>query len=121
MVIITIHNNPTVGQPLKLKCNGTTVRGITSRVDIVWRRYNTIVNSARVTATTMDNSSVYINYYNISQLNTSDDGVIFECRLVIRGGSGVRATDAVSLDVFGMYINKTSYCVAPNFRSIKIS
>ena len=47
-VLVTAPNNQTVGQSLSLQCEVTTVRGITSRVDIVWssgtvlRRINSI-------------------------------------------------------------------------------
>jgi len=35
-LLVTALNNQQVGDPLLLKCNVTTVRGITSSVDIVW-------------------------------------------------------------------------------------
>ena len=39
-----------VGQSLTLRCSGTTVRGIISKVYIVWRRDNTTVNTTHITA-----------------------------------------------------------------------
>ena len=98
-----------MSQALTLVCNGTTVRGVTSRVDIVWRRGDTVVKSTnRVTAdnTTINNLLVYRDSYTISQLNTSDDGIMYECRLVICASPTVRAVTAVTLDVNGEYFPK---------------
>ena len=90
------------GHSLTLQYSGTTVRGITSRVYIVWRRGNTIVNTTYVTATAIrGNLLVYRDSYTIAQLSTTDDGVVYECRLAIQTSSGVRAHDTVRLDVTG--------------------
>ena len=96
-----------MGQSLTLQCSGTTVRGITSRVDIVWRHSDTIINTTRVTATAIGNLLVFRDYYTISQLSTSDDGVMYECRVVIHVDPRVRVTDSVSLDVIGKYFTET--------------
>ena len=68
-----------MGQALTLECNGTTVRGVTSNVEIVWRRGGTIVQTTHVTAATtiMNNLLVYRDSYTILQLNTSDDGIMY--------------------------------------------
>ena len=104
-VSITAPNTQTVGQSLRLKCNGTTERGVTSDVEIVWRRDSTVVQTTRVTAatTTMDNLLVYSDSYTISQLSTSDDDIEYRCRLVVRVRPFVRADTAVTLDVTGEY------------------
>ena len=83
------------------------MRGITSIVDIVWRRDGSTVNTTRVTATAMGNSLVFRDYYTVSQLRTSDDGVMYECRVVIHVYPIVRAADSVSLDVTGKYFTET--------------
>ena len=41
-VSVTAPNTQTVGQSLTLQCEVTTVRGITSRVDIVWSSDGTV-------------------------------------------------------------------------------
>ena len=111
-VHVTAPNTQTVGQALRLECNGTTVRGVTSNVDIVWRRGNKIVETTRVTVATtaMNNLLVYRNSYTISQLSTSDDDIEYRCRLAIRTSPLVRADTAVTLDVTGEYFpeNKCS-------------
>ena len=104
-VNVVVTSPQKVGQSLTLYCNGTTVRGITSSVYIVWRRGNTIVNTTHVTATTMlGNLLVYRDSYTIMQLSISDDGVVYECTLVIQTSLEVRAHDTVRLDVNGGFL-----------------
>ena len=57
-----------------------------------------VVNNTHVTATTtMDDLLVYHDSYAISPLSTSDDGIVYECSLVVHGGSGVRVNDSIRL------------------------
>ena len=103
-VTVTALNNQTVGQSLTLQCNVTTVRGITSRVDIVWRNSsggNELQRMNDTTATTMDNSLVYTDSYNISQLNTTDEGRVIQCEVVINASPSVMASDSITLNVTG--------------------
>ena len=75
---MTAPSTQTVGQSLKLECSGTTVRGVNTKVELVWRRGNDVVKNNRVTATTtMNNLLVYNDSYTISQLNTSDYGIMY--------------------------------------------
>ena len=97
-----------VNQPLLLYCKWTTVRGITSDVNSVWRRSNTTVNITRVTAdTTVGNYIlVYRDSYFIPQLSTADDGAMYECRLVVNATPPVIATATFRLNVTGEYLWK---------------
>ena len=105
-VTVTALNIQTVGQSLTLQCAVTTVRGITSRVDIVWSSNDIVLRRINDTiATTMDNSLVYTDSYNISQLSTTDDGRVIQCEVVINASSPVMATDDITLNVMGMYIH----------------
>ena len=102
VVNVTSPNTQTVGQSLTLQCEVTTVRGITSRVDIVWSSNGTVLRRMNdTTATTMDNSLVYTDSYNISQLNTTDDGRVIQCEVVINTNPSVMASDSIILDVTG--------------------
>ncbi|XP_065911365.1 uncharacterized protein [Dysidea avara] len=97
----TSPNTQMVGQLLTLKCSVTTVRGITSRVDIIWSSDGTEldrIEGGNVSSTT-DNSVVYTDTYNISQLNTTDDGREYQCVVVINTSPPVMANDSVTLDV----------------------
>ena len=101
-VTVTAPITQTVGQLLTLQCEVTTVRGITSRVDIVWSSGGTELERMNdVSSTTMDNSLVYIDYYTISQLNTTDDDKVIQCEGVINGNPPIMANDSITLDVTG--------------------
>ena len=101
-VNVSVPKTQIVGQSLTLKCSGTTVRGITSRVLIRWRRNNIIIASiSGVIATIMDDSQAYTNFYTISQLSTIDDGAMYECMLEVREGVGVSAYDTIIIHVTG--------------------
>ena len=92
----------TVGQSLTLQCEVTTVRGITSRVDIVWSSNGTVLRRMNdTTATTMDNSLVYTDSYTISQLSTTDEGRVIQCEVVINASPLVMANNNITLDVTG--------------------
>ena len=88
-----------MGQSLTLQCEVTTVRGITSRVDIVWSSNGTeLERMNNVSSTTMDNSLVYTDSYIISQLSASYDGRVIQCEVVI---NTAMANDGITLDVIG--------------------
>ena len=102
--IVSALNFQTVGQSLTLQCEVTTVRGITSRVDIVWSSNDIVLRRINDTmAMTIDNSLVYTDSYNISQLSTTDDGRVIQCEVVINASSPVMTTDNITLNVMGMY------------------
>ena len=108
---MTAPSTQTVGQSLTLQCEVTTVRGITSSVDIVWSSGDTdIVWSSdgmqlermnNVSSTAMDNSLVYTHNYTILQLNTTDDGGVIQCEVVINTSPSVIANDNITLDLNG--------------------
>ena len=104
VVNVTALNNQTVGQSLTLQCEVTTVRGITSRVDIVWSDGDTVLNMSNdTTATTVDNSLVYTDSYTISLLNTSDNNRVIDCEVVIDVDPIVMSNGSIMLDVIGEY------------------
>ena len=84
------------------------MRGITSDVNIVWRRGNTTVRTTRVTANAIvGNLLVYRDSYIIVQLSISDDGAMYECRLVVHATSLVTANFTLQLDVTGNRCKET--------------
>ena len=121
---VTALDTQTVGQSLTLQCEVTTVRGITSRVDIVWssndtelERMNDVSSTTmdnslvyilermnNVSSTTMNNSLVYTDSYTISQLSTTDEDRVIQCEVVINASPPVMASNSTTLDVMGMYI-----------------
>ena len=101
---MTSPDTQTLGQSLTLQCEATTVRGITSRVDIVWSSGDTeLEKTDDLTSTTVDNSLVYTDSYTISQLSTTDDGRVIQCEVVISTNPLVVASDSITLDVTGEY------------------
>ena len=104
-VTIATSSNQTVGQSLTLESSITTVRGITSKVDIVWSS-NSIELRRIIGATpnsTNDNSEVYDVTYDIPLLSTSDDGRVIECEIIIMTTPSIVGTNNVTLDVTGKY------------------
>ena len=102
-VAVTAPNTQTVGQSLTLECSVTAVRGITSRVDIIWNRDDTEVErmeGVSVSSTT-GNMVMYTDTYTISQLNTTDDDREYQCEVEINTSPLVMANGSVTLDVMG--------------------
>ena len=101
--VTSLNTTQTVGQSLTLQCEVTTVRGITSRVDIVWSSDGIPLQGMYdVSLTTMDNSLVYTDSYTLSQLSTTDEGRVIQCEVVINASSPIMASDNITLDVTGM-------------------
>ena len=93
-----------MGQSLTLQCEVTTVRGITSRVDIVWSSDGTVLRRINdTTATTVNSSLVYADSYSISQLSTTDNGRVIQCEVAINTSPSLMATNDVTLNVTGEY------------------
>jgi len=92
-----------VGNQLILECSVTTVKGITSRVDIEWNVGNTIlqrIEGINVTFTAND-FVIYGNNYTILQVSTIDDGKIYQCKVIINTSPKLMATESITLDVTG--------------------
>ena len=99
---MTALGNQTVGQSLTLQCEVTAVRGISSRVDIVWSSGGMeIERMDNVNAATVGNLSVYRGFFNISILNTTDNNRVIECEAVINVNPTVIGNDSIMLDVIG--------------------
>ena len=99
---MTAPNTQTVGQSLTLQCEVITVRGITSRVDIVWSSDGMELNRTdNTTSTTIDNSLVYTDSYTISQLSTDDEGRDYWCEVVINSDPTRTNNASVMLNVTG--------------------
>ena len=86
-----------------LKCDVTTVRGITSRVDMLWSNNGVEINSIKgVNFSSVTNDSVlFTNTYVVSQLSTADENREYQCNVSLDTTSPVRATDIVILNATG--------------------
>ena len=83
------------------------MRGITSRVDIVWS--NNGVELKRITnaktSLTINDSELYKDTFNIPLLSTSDDGRVFQCEIIIMTTPSIIVTaNDVTLDVTGKFV-----------------
>ena len=81
----------------------TTVRGITSRVDIVWSSNGIALNRTEGLnhSSTTNDSLLFTEFYTIPQLNTLDEGRTIKCDVFINAMTPVTATDSVTLNVTG--------------------
>ena len=102
-VNVTVISTQAVGQPLTLECNITTVRGITSRVDIVWSSNGEELRRIKgaIVSFTSDSLVTYTDYYNALQLNTSDDGRVYQCKVFVNTTPPLMDDDNITLDVTG--------------------
>ena len=103
LIQANILSNQIVGESLTLQCTITTVRGITSRVDIEWSSDGSelkIIEGLNHSTTT-NNSVIYTEFYTIPQLSTLDDARTLRCDMLINTISPVMATDSVTLNVTG--------------------
>ena len=101
-VVVFAPSNQTVGQSAILVCEVLAVRGITSRVDIVWSSCGMDLNRTNnVSLSPVDNLPLYSDSYTISQLNTTDDGRVILCEVVINASPLVMANNSTTLDVTG--------------------
>ena len=94
-----------VGQSLVLMCSAITVRGITSRVDIVWSSNGFDLKTVEANVSSKRNNSVeYTAYYTIVQLNETDDGRVYQCRAVINASPMVITYDVnITLNATSKY------------------
>jgi len=79
------------------------VRGITSRVDIVWSSGGIQLKRIReaVVSSTINNTELYKETFYIPQMRTSGDGRVVQCEVVIMATPPIMAVDNVTLDVTG--------------------
>ena len=104
-VTLSAPKDQPVGQSLKLKCNITAVRGITSRVDIIWSSDGLeLQRTKKVNVTSMTSYSVlYTDSYSIPQLSTAEEGKTYECTVLVISTLPVMAANTVTLNVTGKY------------------
>ena len=96
---IPVPSPQTVGQSLTLTCSATTVRGITSRVDIIWSRdCEVLMRTNNISPTMMGSSLVFTVNYIIPQLCLySFDQDVYQCEVVINTSPLVMVNDSVTL------------------------
>ena len=100
---VTTISIPTIDQPLILQCNATIVRGITSRVDIVWSIGSRQIRRVNdVTASSFTTSAVYNDSFIIPSLNISDIGDTYQCEVLINSILPTRSEANFTIPIPGL-------------------
>ena len=102
-VMLVVPDIQIVGQSLSLEFVMTTVRGISSSIDIIWTRDGVEIKrttGANITSST-SSSILYRDFYNISLLTTAEEGRIYQCKGVISATPNLTAESSTTLDVVG--------------------
>ena len=96
-----------VSKPLTLECNVTTVRGITSRVDIVWSIHGLELKRTEGIESSLikNNSVIYMDSYTILQLGTVDEGKEYQCGVIINQALPITVNNSITLDVTGEFLH----------------
>ena len=86
-------------------CNVTTVRGITSRMDIVWSSDGLELKRIEGMQSSVENNSfvTYMDPYIISPLGTDDEGRSYQCEVIINQVVAIAVNDSIILDVTGEF------------------
>ena len=104
---VTAPNTQIVGQPLTLECSVTAVRGITSRVDIVWSSDGVELKrteTPNITSTT-DDMIEYMDVYTITLLKDTDINRTYQCEMVINNIPPMMVNSDVTLGVTGKHFS----------------
>ena len=120
IVTLSALNNQQVGDPLLLECNVTTVRGITSSVDIVWSTNNTVVRRFIDTlGEATNNLKVYKDQYTIPGFLVKNNSV-YHCQVIIyakqlaSAGAFMRISKHATVNIF-FYIHLCYLCRFESF------
>ena len=91
-----------VGQPLTLGCSGTGVRGVTSRVDIVWSSNSEVLsNISGVSGIPSQNNLTLYTATHTLQLTTDDESKTYQCKIVINSDPLAMSANNITLNVTG--------------------
>ena len=97
--------NKRIGDPLTLNCTVTTVRGISSSVDIIWSTGGREVRRINNTFADIQNdSAVYSDLFTISSLSANDNRKVYQCTVLINGSLPFVSSDSITLIFPGKYI-----------------
>ena len=102
-VMLKASNTQTMGQSLSLECTMTTVRGISSRVDIIWSSNGVEIKKIEGAniSSSINNSIIYKDFYNISLLTTAEENKAYQCEGVINTTPNLTTQSSILLDVTG--------------------
>ena len=104
VVEVTTLNTPTLGLSTTLQCSAISVRGISSRVDIIWTTGNT--TERRVDGIVPDitnNSAIYNDLLVTQPLLIPDDGRVYQCTVIFNTSPRIVRSRFIILDFPGEY------------------
>ena len=102
VIQVTSVDTVEFGRATTLECNAIAVRGITSRVDIIWTTgFRTVRRVEGITASTVNNSVVYSDQFITPPLSANDDGRVYQCQVVINADFRINAFGRIVLDFTG--------------------
>ena len=91
VVEVTSIDTIEFGKPATLQCNVMSVRGIASRVDIIWMtEFSTLRRLNDVKANIISNSAVFNAHLVTPPLSVNNRGRIYYCGVSINTPSGVK-------------------------------
>ena len=106
-VRVTSIGNQTVGDPLSLRCDVTTISYI-SNVDIIWKINGVEVNrTSNVEKNPMSDVplTLYTNFYNSTELlQLNDNNTIYQCQAVIQPQFYPLSLEMVASDNFSLIV-----------------
>ena len=106
VVVVSILNTPTLGQSATLQCTAFSVRGISSRVDIVWSDGNTTVRRVDGVLPNIANGSViYSDVLVTPPLRISDDGRAYQCIVIFNTSPRIVRSRSIVLEFPGESIS----------------
>jgi len=100
---VDVHHTQIVGQSVILECILTTVQGITSAINFVWRSNGVVLKEEeKLNASyTTQGLNIYSSKYTISPLSTADSDRTYQCEVVVSSSPPVMASENITLDVTG--------------------
>ena len=105
VVQVTSVDTMEFGETTTLECNVIAVRGISSRVDIIWTTgFTTVRRVNGVTASIVSNSAVYTDQFVTPPLSVNDSGRVYQCEVVINANFRINSFGNIVLDFTGKYV-----------------
>jgi len=93
-----------MGQPLMLECAVVTWSDLHDSVEMVWMINNNErrrINVQNVTKSSVNNLTIYIDYYNTSDITLLDDSNEFSCLIELKIPSSVNYSSVFILNTTG--------------------
>ena len=121
VVEVTTLNIPTLGQSTTLQCNAFSVRGISSRVDIIWTTGSTTVRRVDGVIPNITNTSAIYSDLLITQpLRIPDDGRVYQCTVIFNTSPRIVRSRFITLDFPGEYSMQISFTISIHIMSLFI-